>query len=272
MSVECTLLRVALIHVAVFALGLACSREEPDPAPAPPASKFACRFQVRFSSCQDTEGSQWTDNCVTVPTATACQDITTKTTELVGSCEFKTDYREILVDAGECAPKEAPKDAGPAGSSCAAHESCSSGLCMPQYYCTRSCSAYADCAADFPGGCCVGGGSLGYCLAAKECAAFCPTGAHASGLPTVCTCPAPLHLNETRAACIQPAALGEWCQWGSDCVSKFCLRDERGPSWCSRPCGTDADCTGLVRGEISRACCRMDGGGFMSCTINQWCA
>ncbi|MEM7151432.1 MAG: hypothetical protein AAF799_01260 [Myxococcota bacterium] len=265
----------SLFVLSLVPLSWACEGAGPGLEAEP---TFACTYEVRFSSCFDPQGSPWRSECVTVRDEAACQTLTQNHVENTGDCEFSTTHRSVQVREGECGEVEEPDEGGFAnGESCDALAQCASGLCVPQYYCTSACGSDAECEGDFGGGCCVGEGSLGYCLAAADCDALCPDNAYAAGLPTLCYCNEGFHWNQAGDACVPPADLGEWCYFPADCASGYCLSgfddDGEGRRWCSTQCDDDTECAALVGVEqVDAACCGPTTDGAPACVIDTWCS
>lgn len=111
----------------------------------------------------------------------------------------------------------------PCAPACGPGLECVSGACVP---CTD-----AACLAECPLGGCVYGECSAGCAAGSSCAV---TGEHES-------------------ECVSLGALGTECSSGDVCTSGLCLTRTAGPSYCTRLCGEDADCTGQQR------CAEVDG-------------
>jgi hypothetical protein len=244
----------------------------------PAQPRFACTFEVSFSSCHDPRGSPWTPTCITVGNEELCEQSTRDHTERTATCEYTTRYRGVEIQPGECAEgsDSSPGEGLADGEACSSLGQCRSGLCVPQYYCTTPCRSDGECQPTFDGGCCVGEGSLGYCLAAAECSRLCPEHAYPWGIPTLCYCEDGLHWNQDGTACIPPSAPGQWCAMPGDCASGYCLSgfDANGDyaAWCSMPCGADGDCTALLgAAQVEAACCGPTTDGVDACVIDGWC-
>jgi hypothetical protein len=155
---------------------------------------FACMYESRLlDSCNNPGGSAWIPGCVDVRSEEACTMLTAESTEQVGDCEFTRDYRNVETQPGMVCPEvestgPSPNEGAEIGEECTVLSDCAAGICIPEFYCTVACSDASDCETAFPSGCCVSQGSLGYCIAADDCAALCPDNASPVGLPTVCTC------------------------------------------------------------------------------------
>jgi len=266
--------RAIVLSLAYLVLGC---QGEPD-GQEPSGEVFACTYEVSFSSCQDPQGSPWVPSCITVGDESKCDENTRDHSERTDDCEYTTSYRAVDLRPGECVEAgEEPMGEGLLdGEACASLSQCESGLCVPQYYCTRSCNEDDDCQAVFDDGCCAGAGSLGYCLQAPECASLCPANSFALGLPTLCYCEDGFHWNDEGTQCIPPVSVGESCVLPTDCESGYCLAgfDAQGEysSWCSTQCQLDGECSALVTAEqVEVACCGPTTDGPDACVIDLWC-
>mgnify|MGYP001426978332 CR=1 FL=1 len=189
-------LRLGLVVLAMFAVatGGSCGGDDDDDAPEEGDPRYGCVYESSLiDSCNNPMGSPWTEGCVDVLIDDDCTLATAEMVEEVGECTFTTTYRNVTTTPGQpCPDEEMPiptqAEAAAAGEPCADLDDCASGLCVPRFYCTVSCSEDSQCAEDFPGGCCVGEGSLGYCLSQDDCAGLCPPDSTPVGLPTVCVC------------------------------------------------------------------------------------
>ena len=189
-----------LLSVAL-GIAVACGGEDEEDGgedgPDEDAERYGCVFESRLlDTCNNPEGSPWVEGCVDVLTDEDCMLATEEMSEEVGDCTFTTTYRNVETTPDAMCPEpETGESDGPgeiepaeAGEPCATLAECASGLCVPRFYCTLSCSDATECEDDFAGGCCVGEGSLGYCLAEDDCADLCPENSTPMGLPTICVC------------------------------------------------------------------------------------
>lgn len=183
-----------IVAPAIFAALCCGGGDAEDDGPDEDAERFACVFESSLiDSCNNPEGSPWVEGCANVLTDEDCTLATAEMVEEVGDCTFTTTYRNAMTtpgmacpDAGTTGPSEI--EPGAAGEPCSSLGDCESSLCVPRFYCTVSCTVDEECADDFPSGCCVGEGSLGYCIAEEDCAQLCPENSTPSGLPTLCVC------------------------------------------------------------------------------------
>ena len=199
---------IALVLVALVACG---EDEEEETGPDENTPRFACHYQTKLTdSCNNPQGSAWVDECVDVLTEEDCELATMQLQEDVGDCTFTTLFRNVETRPTEVCPEVEMDSTGPSeiegrelGEDCSSLADCASGLCVPRFYCTMSCAADVDCGGDdgFAGGCCVGEGSLGYCLAEPDCADLCPARATPMGLPTICVCDDGFDWNADFTAC-----------------------------------------------------------------------
>jgi hypothetical protein len=200
--------RLAGVLLGVFAHVLACGDEEGDEGPQEGDERYACVFESSLmDSCNNPMGSPWTEGCVDVLTDDDCGMATAEKVEELGDCTFTTTYRNVMTTPGIVCPQPettgpVEADAAPVGEACSSLDDCASGLCVPRFYCTVSCSADSDCSEDFPGGCCVGEGSLGYCIAESDCAGLCPANSTPFGLPTICLCDDGFVYDPTSGECM----------------------------------------------------------------------
>jgi|GEM_PF-2532467 len=187
-------------HGLLFALGFcltsACGSDEDDEGVDEDAERYGCVYETRLiDSCNNPGGSPWVEGCVDVLTDDDCTLATEEMNEEVGDCTFTTVFRNVRTTPGLACPDMEGVETGPeeiepaeAGEACTSLADCASGLCVPRFYCTNACSDASTCETDFPGGCCIGEGSLGYCLAQEDCSMLCPENSTPTGLPTVCVC------------------------------------------------------------------------------------
>jgi hypothetical protein len=200
---------VAFVCLAAFSCGPVeglLSGDDEEKTDKVPQSQLACRFEVRSVSCEDPNGSEWVPDCLDVKTKEGCAEATRPMTQVVAGCEFKLEYQAVEALAGQCANEQLPDvETKGNGEPCSSHQGCVSGLCQPQYYCTVGCKAHADCATEFSNGCCVGEGSLGYCVKQNDCENLCPDGATPQGLPTRCTCSSGFRLSTDGSQCVKEA-------------------------------------------------------------------
>jgi len=210
MNTWCGGVGTALV-LALSLLGACVGDETEDEGPDEDAERFGCVFESRLlDSCNNPEGSPWAESCVDVLTEEDCTLATEEMNEQVGECTFTTTYRNVQTTPGLACPEMdnaesgGPEEIEPAelGEACINLADCNSGLCVPRFYCTTSCAESTECADDFPGGCCIGEGSLGYCLAAEDCGGLCPENSTAMGLPTICVCDEGFDYDVETNACV----------------------------------------------------------------------
>src|SRR5687767_3060109 len=94
--------RRKVVHGLAALFLLACGSNDESQAPPPPSPKVACRFDVRFSNCREPAGTEWTADCITVPTEARCHELTRSLTQMVDGCAFEFHYRDVDTDPGEC--------------------------------------------------------------------------------------------------------------------------------------------------------------------------
>ena len=202
---------LSVILALGVAIAAACGGDdegEEDDAPDEDTPRYGCVFETRLAdSCNNPGGSPWTEGCVDVLTDEDCELATEEMIEEVGDCTFTTSFRNVETtpdlpcpEAETTGPQEI--EPGEPGDPCATLSECGSGLCIPRFYCTLSCSDATECEDDFSGGCCVGEGALGYCLAEEECADLCPANSTPMGLPTICVCDDGFEYDPMMDACV----------------------------------------------------------------------
>jgi hypothetical protein len=197
----------AVVVIALVACG--ADDEEEVTGPDEDTPRFACHYQTKLTdSCNNPEGGAWVDACVDVLTEEDCELATEEMREEVGDCTFTTLFRRVETTPMEACPEVEMDSTGPEeiegrelGEDCSSLAQCASGLCVPRFYCTMSCSVDDDCDDGFSGGCCVGEGSLGYCLDKSDCADLCPEHSTPMGLPSICVCDDGFDWNTDFTAC-----------------------------------------------------------------------